>query len=127
MYAITGGSTARRSPEATFALVSPNSWLDPDLFLSSNVIGGWIKKLAQRPDLAEIVLPAWEQEVTNPSPDGRPRGLISLLVKQIRNLGWSPVGPSMWLSAEGEAIDPTNGEQTKWHLNHALTARRWQA
>eukprot|EP00972_Heterocapsa_arctica_P000750 105984-Heterocapsa_arctica.AAC.1 len=65
--------------------------------------------------------------MTNPSPDGRPRGPISLLANKIRNLGWSPVGPSMWVSAEGETIDPTNGEQTKWHLNHALTAHRWQA
>eukprot|EP00972_Heterocapsa_arctica_P054834 8084080-Heterocapsa_arctica.AAC.1 len=74
MYAITGGTTARRSPEATFALVSPNSWLDPDLFLSANVIGGWIKKLAQKPEIAYLTPPAWKQEVDCPAPEGRPRG-----------------------------------------------------
>eukprot|EP00972_Heterocapsa_arctica_P056297 8305786-Heterocapsa_arctica.AAC.1 len=62
MFAITGGTTARRSPEATFALVSPQSWLDPGLFLTANVIGGWIKKLAQSPGIGNMVPPAWKQE-----------------------------------------------------------------
>eukprot|EP00972_Heterocapsa_arctica_P096784 14278758-Heterocapsa_arctica.AAC.1 len=35
------GTTARRAPEATFAIVATNSWLDPDLYLTANVIGGW--------------------------------------------------------------------------------------
>eukprot|EP00972_Heterocapsa_arctica_P112768 16433614-Heterocapsa_arctica.AAC.1 len=76
MYAITGGTTARGSPEATFALVSPSSWMDPNLFLSSNIIGGWIKKLAQEPSIGELVPPAWEQELKYPTPEGRPRGPI---------------------------------------------------
>eukprot|EP00972_Heterocapsa_arctica_P047768 7046187-Heterocapsa_arctica.AAC.1 len=72
-----------------------------------------------------MVPPAWEQEVDFPSPDGRPRGPISLLVNKFRNLGWTPVSPWHWISAEGESTDPTIGEQARWHLNHALTAHRW--
>eukprot|EP00972_Heterocapsa_arctica_P021255 3128967-Heterocapsa_arctica.AAC.1 len=79
MYAITGGTTARRAPEATFALVAPRSWLDPDLYLIANVIGGWIKKVVQKPDLIDEVPPAWEKEVKHPSPPGRPLGPISPL------------------------------------------------
>eukprot|EP00972_Heterocapsa_arctica_P087370 12886872-Heterocapsa_arctica.AAC.1 len=28
---------------------------------------------------------------------------------------------------EGENIDPTNGEQARWHINQALAAFRWRA
>eukprot|EP00972_Heterocapsa_arctica_P112924 16434473-Heterocapsa_arctica.AAC.1 len=73
-----------------------------------------------------MVPPAWKQEVDFPAPDGRPRGPVSLLIKKIRNLGWTPVSPGYWTSAEGEPIDPTNGEQARWHLNDALTAHRWR-
>eukprot|EP00972_Heterocapsa_arctica_P080186 11819075-Heterocapsa_arctica.AAC.1 len=59
MYAITGGTTARKAPEATVAIVAPNYWLDPELFLTATVVGGWIKQIAQQPDLLHVVPGAW--------------------------------------------------------------------
>eukprot|EP00972_Heterocapsa_arctica_P075032 11073309-Heterocapsa_arctica.AAC.1 len=85
--------------------------MDPELFLTANVIGGWITQLAQNPGIGNMVPPAWKQEVDSPTPEGRPRGPVSLLIKKIRKLGWSPVSPWHWISAEGEPIDPSNGEQ----------------
>eukprot|EP00972_Heterocapsa_arctica_P044068 6507010-Heterocapsa_arctica.AAC.1 len=102
MFAITRGTTARRAPEATFAIVSPKSWLDPDLFLTANVIGGWVKKVAQTPELLHIVPDAWEKEYKKPSASGRPNGPVSLLIKKIRELGWTPTAPDYWTNAEGE-------------------------
>eukprot|EP00972_Heterocapsa_arctica_P112746 16433550-Heterocapsa_arctica.AAC.4 len=48
MFAITGGDSARRAPEAVFALVSPNSWLDPDTHLTNTIVEGWLNKAAQK-------------------------------------------------------------------------------
>ncbi len=76
--------------------------------------------MVHRPEIASFAHPAWQQELGRPSKEGRPKGPMSLLLNGIRKLGLAPVTPIAWTSAEGDFIDPTNGQQTRWHLNQAV-------
>eukprot|EP00972_Heterocapsa_arctica_P099837 14727402-Heterocapsa_arctica.AAC.1 len=126
MHAITGGSTARRAPEVVFALVSPTSWVDPELHLTNIVIGGGIKKAAQQPLLRTDIQPAWDKEINDPAPvenreDQRPYSYTKNCA-----LGWRPTEPTTWHTSEGDPIDVTNAEMTRWQMTEALTDCRWK-
>ena len=85
--AVAGGDAARRAPEVILALVAPHAYLDPALGLTRQVILSWAKRLALDPGLAGWVAQAWNREVDQPSPPGKPRGPVALVVTQLRRLG----------------------------------------
>ena len=79
----------REVPEVILAMVAPRA-LDPALDLTRQVILSWAKRVAMDPPLLEWVAQAWSREVDQPSPPGKPRGPIALIVTQLRWLGWEP-------------------------------------
>ena len=84
VYVVTGGSVARRAPEALLALAAPEAYLEPRPQLAYSVLRGWAKRCALDPGLPGFVLPAWRRELAEPSRPGRHRGPVSLLVQQVR-------------------------------------------
>ena len=96
LRAVSGGKAARRAPEVTLALVAPGGFLDPALGLTRRVILSWAKCVSMEHSLVEWVAPAWTREVEQPSPPGKPRGPITLIVTQLRKLGWEPTEPALW-------------------------------
>ena len=93
---VSGGKAARRAPEVTLALVAPRGFLDLALGFTRQVILSWAKRVAMDRSLVEWVAQAWTREVDQPSPPGKPRGPIALIVTQLRKPGWEPTGPALW-------------------------------
>ena len=126
VFAVTGGVVARRAPEALLALAAPDAYLEPRLHLAFSVIRGWAKKCALDPGLPGFVLPAWRRELAEPSRQGRHRGPISLLVQQLRVIGWNPLEPARWLMPGGGEVDALHLEHTTAHLRNRLCVLRWE-
>ena len=87
LRAVSGGNAARRAPEVTLALVAPRGFLDPALSLTRQVVLSWAKRVAMDRSLVEWVAQAWTREVEQPTPPGKPREPIALIVTQRRKLG----------------------------------------
>ena len=123
--AVSGGNPARRAPEVILAMVAPRAFLDPALDLTRQVILSWAKRVATGPPLLEWVAQAWSREVDQPSPPGKPRGPIVLIVTQLRKLGWEPTEPGLW----HQGIEPRSVrdlEGLRNHLDQALALSRWE-
>ena len=88
--AVSGGKAARRAPEVILAMVSPRAFLDPALDLTRQVIPSWAKRVAVDPPLLEWVAQAWNREVDQTSPPGKPRGPIALMSPSSGGWGRSP-------------------------------------
>ena len=124
LRAIFGGSAARRAPEVILALVAPRAFLDPAL--GPTRILSWAKRVAMDPTLVEWVAQAWAREVDQPSPPGKPRGPIALIVSQLRRLGWELTEPGLWhQGAEPRSVFDLEGLRS--HLDRALSFSRWEA
>ena len=78
------------------ALVAPHAFLDPALGLTRQVILSWAKRVALDPSLVEWATQAWTRELDQPSPPGKPRGPVALIVTQLRRLRWEPTEPGKW-------------------------------
>ena len=119
LKAVSGGRAARRAPEVTLAVVAPGSFLDPALSHTHQVILSWAKRVAMDDSLVEWVAQAWSREVEQPSPPGKPRAPIALIVTQLRKLGWEPTEPAAWR----QGTEPRNVfdlEGLRNHLDRAL-------
>ena len=73
----------------------------------------------------EWVAQAWTREVEQPSPPGKPRGPIALIVTQLRKLGWEPTEPAVWHQGT-EPRSVFDLESLRSHLDRALSLSRWQ-
>ena len=123
--AVSGGNAARRAPEVSLALVAPGAFLDPALGLTRQVILSWARRIAEDPSLVGWVAQAWTREVDQPSPTGKPRGPIALIVTQLRKLGWEPTGPGLWhQGAETRSVHDLEGLRIR--LDRALSLSRWE-
>ena len=123
--AVSGGKAARRAPEVILAMVAPRAFLDPALDLTRQVILSWAKRVAVDPPLLEWVAQAWSREVDQPSPPGKPRGPIALIVTQLRRLGWEPTEPGLWHQG-AEPMSVRDLEGLRSHLDQALALSRWE-
>ena len=81
--------------------------------------------MASDPHLLEWVAQAWTRELGQPSPPGKPRGPIALIVTQVRALGWEPTDPGLWHCAT-EPRDVRDIEALRNHLDLALALERWR-
>ena len=117
--AVSGGKAARRAPEVILAMVAPRASLDPALDFTRQVILSWARRVAMDAPLLEWVAQAWSREVDQPSPPGKPRGPIALIVTQLRRLGWEPAEPGLWhQGAEPRSV--LDLERLRSHLDKAL-------
>ena len=125
LRAVSRGKTARRAPEVTLALVTPEGFLDPALSHTRQVIPNWAKRVAMDYSLVEWVAQAWTREVEQPSSLGKPRGPIALIVTQLRKLGWEPTEPAVWRQGtEPRSVFDLEGLRS--HLDRALSLSRWE-
>ena len=86
----------------------------------------WAKRVAMDPPLLEWVAQAWSREVDQPSPPGKPRGPIALIVTQLRRLGWEPTEPGLWhQGAKPRSVRDL--ERLRDHLDQALALSRWES
>ena len=108
------------------ALVAPRAFRDLALGFTRHVIFSWAKRVALDSPLVEWVAQAWAKEVDHPSPPGKPRGPIALIVIQLRRLGWEPTEPGLWHQGT-EPMDVRNFEGLRDHLDQALAFSRWEA
>ena len=60
-----------------------------------------------------------------PSPPGKPKGPIALIVTQLRRLGWEPTEPAMWHQGT-EPRSVLDLEGLRSHLDRALSLSRWE-
>ena len=125
LRADSGGKAASKAPEVTLALVAPQSFLDPALSLTRQVILSWAKRVAMDHSLVEWAAQAWTREVDQPSPPSKPRGPIALIATQLRKLGWEPTGPALWhQGTEPRSVYDLEGLRN--HLDQALSLSRWE-
>ena len=61
-----------------------------------------------------------------PSPPGKPRGPIALIVTQLRRLGWEPTEPGLWRQG-AEPWSVLDLEGLRSHLDQALALSRWES
>ena len=115
----------REVPEVILAMVAPRA-LDPALDLTRQVILSWAKRVAMDPPLLEWVAQAWSREVDRPSPPGKPRGPIALIITQLRGLGWEPTEPGLWHQGT-EPRSVRDMERLRNHLDQALALSRWES
>ena len=108
LRAVSGGNAARRAPEVILALVAPQGFLDPARGLTRQVIPSWAKRVAMDHPLVEWVAQAWTKEVEQPSPPGKPRGPIALIVTLLRKLGWEPTEPALWHQRRSPGVSSTS-------------------
>ena len=124
--AVSGGRAARRGTDVILALVALRACLDPALGFTRQVIVSWAKRMALDPPLVKWVAQAWAKELEHPSPPGKPKGPIALIVTQLRKLGWEPTGPGLWRQG-AELRDVRDLEGQRSHLDRALALSRWEA
>ena len=125
LRAVSGGKAAKKAPEVTLALVAPGGFLDPALSHTRQVILNWAKRVAMDHSLVEWIAQAWTREVEQPSPPGKPRGPLALIVTQLRKLGWELTEPAEW----HQRTEPRNAfdlEGLRNYLDRALSLSRWE-
>ena len=72
------------------------------------------------------VAQAWAKEVHHPSPPGKPKGPIALIITKLCKLGWEPMEPGLW-HQEAEPRDVRNLDRLRSNLDQALALSRWEA